>query len=875
MDCSSASPAWKRARSTQQECTTTLTHNVSQPQALPASTPTTIFATGSASWSQAQLASFETCEAAPHQVAAQDAVGQQASLQQTAATHIDSEGVQHAYPASAPDGEQGIEQQATLQQGPSGQQAMQQQALQYQMLQQYALQLQGMQSQLQDVSWPQAPPASSPPTEFTNECAPGSQMQAGPVATHQPFMQQVATQGAVSPQTSFQQAAVTQNAPEGVQLAYVVAAPQGQQDIPQQGASQQGAMQLQAMQSQPHNVSQPEAPPASTPPTMIVNGSAVGSQIQADSFVTHQTAPRQVRTQDAVAQQESFQQAAVTQNTPLAVQHAYVVSAPDGQQGMVQQATLQQGAMEQQALQQQALAQQHLFQQYALQQQAMQYAAMQHAITQQPHMSAAYCGAPSQTSSQRRPEESKRPRPRVEPTHEARPEDLVELQEYRDKHANLDSRALAALEALPPMSALKALKDLDAKQAKEPLRNPSAWLCRVAQNMRDRESEGASAPQMQLPPPPPEMSAPGQGTDVVDHYGALEVGTSADEGAIKKAYRKLVIKWHPDKHPADREEAEVKIRAINEAYEILSNPTKRAAYDGQRVAIERLKQAAAPPVDLEAQPRHHIPREFMLQPMGAPDKFVRYSGEVHYSGDAQASCFVHSRSDATTDGRLAQFDQFFQACKLSLWWLPQVKNMCRIRAMEVRTRSTRGEAVVAGRAGGMNLGFNIDLKSMTDSGVILMDARKGEKDEHVNFIVQPSPWYTGAWRFEAAERRGWFLCFQPPTYLRMVAQAPNAISHIGCVLDFTLVDFAVMSNFIDIAEILVPLCESVPEPGWILLDQLKCDPNIIAYFMNILQVPIWSNEDFQTYFDGHFDMWEVCFTPCFVVRLRRTPVVWS
>lgn len=376
-------------------------------------------------------------------------------------------------------------------------------------------------------------------------------------------------------------------------------------------------------------------------------------------------------------------------------------------------------------------------------------------------------------------------------------------------------------------------------------------------------------PPQQLPAPPAQMSAADQGTDVVDHYGALDVETSSDEATVKKAYRKLVLKWHPDKHPADREQAEVKIRAINEAYEVISNSTKRAAYDAQREAIERLKQGARLPVDLQAQPRHDIPREFMLMPMGWPDKFIRYSGDVDYSGSREAHCFVHSRCDAKMDGGLAYFEPFFQACKLSLWWLPQVKNMCRIRAIEARTRSTRGEAVVAGRAGGMNLGFYLDLTSMTDSGVVLMDARKGEKDEHVNFIVQPSPWYSGAWRFEAASRPGWFLCFQPPTYLRMVAQDSKAISHAACILDFTLVDFLVMYKFIDIAEILGALLQNVPDPGWITLEQLKCQPSVADYFTRILQVPTWSDEDFQTYFEGHYDTWEFCATPCCMVRLRR------
>jgi len=170
----------------------------------------------------------------------------------------------------------------------------------------------------------------------------------------------------------------------------------------------------------------------------------------------------------------------------------------------------------------------------------------------------------------------------------------------------------------------------------------------------------------------------------------------------------------------------------------------------------------------------------------------------------------------------------------------------------------------------MNLGFHLDTASKVDSGVVLMDARKGEKDEHVNFIVQPSPWYSGAWRFEASSFPGWFLCFQPPQYLRMVAQAPKAVSHAACVLDFTLVDFALMYKFIDIEEILAALFQNVAEPGWITLDQVKCQPNVEHYFNQILQVPSWSDEDFQTYFEGHHNAWEFRTMPCCMVRRRRS-----
>merc|ERR1711957_730568 len=100
----------------------------------------------------------------------------------------------------------------------------------------------------------------------------------------------------------------------------------------------------------------------------------------------------------------------------------------------------------------------------------------------------------------------------------------------------------------------------------------------------------------------------------------------------------------------------------------------------------------------------------------------------------------------------------------------------------------------------------------------------------------------------------------------------TAKSHQGCILDFTLVDFAVMYKFLDIAEVLLALCENIPEPGWAMLEQLKCETTVVQYFTEILQVPMWSDEDFQTYFEAHFDRWEFNTAPCFMVRLRRSPV---
>ncbi|XP_068345308.1 uncharacterized protein [Pyrus communis] len=65
----------------------------------------------------------------------------------------------------------------------------------------------------------------------------------------------------------------------------------------------------------------------------------------------------------------------------------------------------------------------------------------------------------------------------------------------------------------------------------------------------------------------------------VDYYSVLKVNKNATEDDIKKAYRKLAMKWHPDKNPNDKKEAEARFKQISEAYEVLSDPQKRQVYD--------------------------------------------------------------------------------------------------------------------------------------------------------------------------------------------------------------------------------------------------------------------------------------------------------
>src|SRR5580692_5754887 len=66
-----------------------------------------------------------------------------------------------------------------------------------------------------------------------------------------------------------------------------------------------------------------------------------------------------------------------------------------------------------------------------------------------------------------------------------------------------------------------------------------------------------------------------------DYYKSLGVAKDADAATIKKAYRKLAVKLHPDKNPGDAA-AEAKFKEVSEAYDVLSDPAKRKEYDEAR-----------------------------------------------------------------------------------------------------------------------------------------------------------------------------------------------------------------------------------------------------------------------------------------------------
>lgn len=326
------------------------------------------------------------------------------------------------------------------------------------------------------------------------------------------------------------------------------------------------------------------------------------------------------------------------------------------------------------------------------------------------------------------------------------------------------------------------------------------------------------------PPAPPAFAEP------QDCYKVLEADRFADELEIKKCYRKLVLQWHPDKHPANREQAEEKIRHINNAYETLGNPMKRSAYDQMLLALDRKRNG----VRLETstiKPRMSIPKEFMLCPLGHPDKFVRVVG---------LSVQAQSRHDT----RCMDFKTFFQLSKFSLWWLPEVNNMCRLRVQESASQ---------GVGGGLNFNFMLEGKTqgVPDADVVLS---ANQDPRYANLVAVASPFSPGAFRFEGAFWPGHYLSFRPPSTIRMAGLVDEA----NDIVDFVLVDFAAMYRYMTMDEVLAPAVQThagnVSE--FVKLSDMRADLSVRTYFQSTLGCPVWNNRDFEAYFEGHFDIFD-------------------
>lgn|SRR5690554_1912759 len=125
--------------------------------------------------------------------------------------------------------------------------------------------------------------------------------------------------------------------------------------------------------------------------------------------------------------------------------------------------------------------------------------------------------------------------------------------------------------------------------------------------------------------------------DFIDYYKVLNLDKSASEADVKKAYRKLARKFHPDLNPNDKE-AQAKFQQINEANEVLSDPEKRKKYDQYGKDWQH--------ADAFAQSRQSRGQAYQ----GGANPFGGYSGSADFGG-GDFSDFFSSMFGGSTGGR--------------------------------------------------------------------------------------------------------------------------------------------------------------------------------------------------------------------------------
>ncbi|KAK6160040.1 hypothetical protein DH2020_003421 [Rehmannia glutinosa] len=103
----------------------------------------------------------------------------------------------------------------------------------------------------------------------------------------------------------------------------------------------------------------------------------------------------------------------------------------------------------------------------------------------------------------------------------------------------------------------------------------------------------------------------------VDYYNILNVSRNASEEDVKKSYKRLAMKWHPDKNAVNTKEAEAKFKQISEAYDVLSDPQKRQIYD--LYGEEGLMSGFYPPPSSKE-------KGFKFSPRDAEDIFEEFFG---------------------------------------------------------------------------------------------------------------------------------------------------------------------------------------------------------------------------------------------------------
>ena len=130
-------------------------------------------------------------------------------------------------------------------------------------------------------------------------------------------------------------------------------------------------------------------------------------------------------------------------------------------------------------------------------------------------------------------------------------------------------------------------------------------------------------------------------------YDILQVSENASDEIIEKAYKTLVKKYHPDLQPKEKKQvAEAMMKSLNEAYEILSDPTKREKYDRERAEIRR-QQEAEREAKLQKEQVYHTQERSVPRQEDSTDRGTTNSKRRNISrlyGQFSDRCFFKEKS---------------------------------------------------------------------------------------------------------------------------------------------------------------------------------------------------------------------------------------
>ncbi|KAF6025498.1 DNAJB2 [Bugula neritina] len=141
--------------------------------------------------------------------------------------------------------------------------------------------------------------------------------------------------------------------------------------------------------------------------------------------------------------------------------------------------------------------------------------------------------------------------------------------------------------------------------------------------------------------------------DAVDYYKLLEVSKDASQMEIKKSYRRLALKYHPDKNPDNLDKAEKKFKLIAEAYEVLSDESRRKMYDQYgKSGVNRDDDSPTyrPSHYSGFQHKSHDPRDIFNQVFGDSSPFMNFwNSQFHKTSSHSRPRSFHENLFSTLD----------------------------------------------------------------------------------------------------------------------------------------------------------------------------------------------------------------------------------